>query len=142
MLPSIYDIFVRFRMGKVAIVSDVQQAFLNIEIANEHKNFLRFLWFDDYMNAANRNILTLRFNRVVFGLTSSPFLLNGTIASHLAKYVTENGYDSEVALKLQEDLYVDDSTVSVNSTDEAVNFYLKAKSYLAEAGFNLGSVDN
>ena len=43
LLPLIYDIWLRFRMGPIAIVSDIKQAFLNIEIEEEHRNLLRFL---------------------------------------------------------------------------------------------------
>ena len=34
LLPSIYDILLRFRIGIIGIVSDIQQAFVNIEITS------------------------------------------------------------------------------------------------------------
>ena len=47
LLLLIFVILIRFRFGKIGIVADVKQAFLQIEISEEHRNFLRFLWFKD-----------------------------------------------------------------------------------------------
>ena len=54
-------------------------------MAPEHREFLRFTWFDDAFKSLPK-LISLRFTRVLFGLTCSPFLLNGTIKSHLHKY--------------------------------------------------------
>ena len=43
LLPLIFGILIRFRIGKIGIVADVKQAFLQIEISEENRNFLRFL---------------------------------------------------------------------------------------------------
>ena len=47
MLPLLHDILTRFWIGKVGIVADVQQAFLQIEIDEKHRDFLRFIGFDN-----------------------------------------------------------------------------------------------
>ena len=80
--------------------------------------------------------MILRFTRVLFGLTCSPFLLNGTVAFHLQKHVDAGG-DLSVLSKLLRDLYVDDNTTSVDNEEEGANFYEKAKYYFAQGGFNL-----
>ena len=77
LLPLVQDILLRFRIGETAVVADIQQAFLQISIAETHRNLLRFLWFEDINNSDV--VKTLRFDRVMFGLTCSPFLLNATI---------------------------------------------------------------
>ena len=87
LLPLLFDILIRFRIGKIGIVADLQQAFLQIEIDNEHRNFLRFLWFDDISLHSPADIV-LRFARLPFGLTSSPFILSGTMKVHLEKYLS------------------------------------------------------
>ena len=83
LLPAIHDILLRFRLGKIGSVSDIKQAFLNIAIAEEHRNLLRFLWYENF-DADDPDVIILRFTRVLFGLTSSPFLLNGTISTHVS----------------------------------------------------------
>ena len=46
MLSKIFDVLIRFRFNKVAILANIKQAFLNVEVSEEHRDFLRFLWFD------------------------------------------------------------------------------------------------
>ena len=85
LLSKIFVILLRFRLNPVAILADIKQAFLNVEIAEEHRNFLRFLWYDD-LPSGNQEVIIYRFLRLVFGLTSSPFVLNGTIRHHLGEF--------------------------------------------------------
>ena len=40
LLPKIFDILLRFRLRSIGLISDVQQAFLNIEVAEEHRDLL------------------------------------------------------------------------------------------------------
>ena len=47
LIPLIFDILIRFRAHKVAITSDIKQAYLNIEVDEAERNFLRFLWMED-----------------------------------------------------------------------------------------------
>ena len=83
--PLIYDILLRFRLHKVALIGDLKKALLNVEVNPEERNLLRFLWTDD-IYSSNPEIITLRFVRLVFGLACSPFILNVTLRNHLAKY--------------------------------------------------------
>ena len=76
----------------------------------------------------------LRFTRVVFGITSSPFLLNVTLKLHLKKYEME---DPSFVNKFMHSIYVDDVAFGGHSTNEVFELYLKTKSRLAEGGFNL-----
>ena len=99
LLPSVYDILLQFRSGKIGLVSDIKQAFLNIAIAEEHRHLLRFLWYENF-DADDPEVIILRFTRVVFGLTSSPFLLNGTISSHVSKNIFNEIHNVEVLKKL------------------------------------------
>ena len=63
LLPLVQDILLRFRIGETAVVADIQQEFLQISIAEPHRNLLRFLWFEDTNNSDV--IKTLRFARVL-----------------------------------------------------------------------------
>ena len=74
-------ILLRLRKHKVALVADIEKAFLQISVADRDRDALRFLWIDDPMKA-DPEIVTLRFARVPFGVTSSPFLLNATLQYH------------------------------------------------------------
>ena len=119
LLPNIFYILARFRFHKVGIVSDIRQAFLNIGMADEHRDYLRFL-----CRGQDDQLLTYRFCRVVFGINSSPFLLNATIQYHMDNYLTGN---ENITKQFIRDLYVDDSTAGVNSVEEGISFYDFAK---------------
>lgn len=85
LLGSLYDILLRFRLYPIILVSDIQQAFLNVAVQEKDRDYLRFLWYDDPFSDTPE-IEELRLTRVVIGLACSPFLLNGTIQSHSTKY--------------------------------------------------------
>ena len=63
----------------------IEKAFMMVSVADEDKDILRFLWLDD-INAELPRIKVLRFARVMFGVSSSPFLLNATIKHHMNGY--------------------------------------------------------
>jgi len=56
-----------------------------ISIRQEDHDSLRFLWVDT-LEGKEPNVIVLRFTRVVFGVSSSPFLLNATLRQHLDKF--------------------------------------------------------
>ena len=104
-----------------------------VSVADEDRDVLRFLWLDD-VNSELPRIKIMRFARVVFGISSSPFLLNATIKHHM------NGYkelDEQFVEKFERSIYVDDVTFGACNEDEAFQLYKKAKCCLAKGAFNL-----
>ena len=96
---------------------------------------MRFMWFDDVFKS-HPELISLRFTRVLFGLTCSPFLLNWTIKSHLLKYAQLTDIKKFVE-KLLHNLYVDDSVNSFDKLNECLKFYKVSKSCLVDTGFYL-----
>ena len=102
-------------------------------LKEEDRDVLRFLWVDD-VNSAEPKIVENRFSRVVFRVTSSPFLLNGT----LLKYITSHERkDPEFVNQMHRSFYVDDLSVSLEDVDKAYQLYLKSRDGMAQGGFNL-----
>ena len=134
LLSKIFDILLRFRFNFVGILADIKQAFLNIQISEEHRDFLRFFWFENINSKDDEITIIYRFLRVVFGVTSSPFLLNATIRHHLNKYLQN---EKEFVEKILEELYVDDVTSGTENIEKGKEFYNKAKFMCLEAGFDL-----
>ena len=68
-------------------------------------------------------IVVYRFIRVVFGVTSSPFLLRATIKSNVTKYIV-----AQIAVvdlkKLLRDIYFDDVATSFGIMEEGLEFYM------------------
>ncbi len=131
-MPLLFDTLVRFRIKPIALTADIQQAFLQIQIDQADKDMLRFLWFDD-VSKPNPEIIQLRHNRLVFGLTSSPSILGETIRLHVAKH--ENEYP-EVS-KILKRLYADDLSCGADTKEEAIQIYREAKEIMLKGSFNL-----
>ena len=106
---------------------------MQISVAEEHRDFLRFLYYDDIYKTIPQ-IVPYRFCRVIFGATCSQFLLNGTIRKHAEKF---EEMDPEFARKVKSDFYVDDLTTGVSSTEEGVDLYKKVRIRFMEANFNV-----
>ncbi|GFW96711.1 uncharacterized protein TNCV_2847671 [Trichonephila clavipes] len=104
--PNLLDVLINFRLNRVAISSDIRQAFLQICLADKHKDFVRFLWTDSNPRIGEKLTLQVyRFNRVIFGVNSSPFLLAATIKYHIEKY---NEIHPITVQHLDSFMYVDD----------------------------------
>ncbi|GFW39947.1 uncharacterized protein TNCV_5116301 [Trichonephila clavipes] len=123
--PNLLDILINFRLNAIAFCSDIKQAFLQICLADEHKDAVRFLWSDDEPCVHKRSKLQVyRFNRVNFGVSSSPFLLAATIRHHIEKYKHE--FPDTVEL-LDKNFYVDDLISGGNEFEEALQTSRRAK---------------
>ena len=72
LLPLIFDMLLRVRIRDVALIADIKQAFLNIEIDEGDRDFFRLLWVVNILEKGK--IVGYRFLKVVFGVTSSSFL--------------------------------------------------------------------
>ena len=136
---SLFGCLLRFRSKKIAFLADIEKAFLQIGLSETCRDYVRFLWYDDIENLhfnmlSNAKLATFRLCRVLFGVTSSPFLLNGTLKLHVEKYL--NSYPSNV-LKLLQSLHVDDLNSCTDEVNDGINFYRWCKSILKEGGFNL-----
>ena len=128
----LFDIPLRFRLPKIALIGDLEKAFLNVEVKPEDRNLLRFLWID-YVNSLNPGIIKLRFTRLVFGLVCFPFILNVTLRNHLSKY--ENA-DPEFVSTVIKALYVDDFASGKNTVMDCFELYQKLTRF-REGGFNM-----
>ena len=130
---NIMDILLRFRLFRVAVTADVEKAFLMVSVAEEDHDALQFLWVEDIHSQFPR-VITLRFARVVFGVSASPFLLNATLRHHIENY--REG-DPAFVDRFIRSIYVDDLTSGADTEDEALSLYTRARVRLAQAGFNL-----
>ena len=97
------DILLRFRTHRVAVIADIEKAFLMVSVTERDRDVLRFLWVDD-ITSDQPEITILRFARVVFGVSSSPFLLNATFRHHLERHSSTHRH---LIRKLSQATYVD-----------------------------------
>ena len=132
MLQNLTGILLHFRLNKIAMVSDIEKAFLQIGLQDDARDATRFFWLKNTnILETENNIQTYRFCRVPFGIIASPFLLAATIDYHLQKVGTS------VAENIRENIYVDNVITGTNSVHGALQFYNESKKIFDEATMNL-----
>ena len=128
LLPLLWGILLRFRIGKVGIVGDLEKAFLQLSLHEEDRNVCCFLWLNP-----QGEIDVYRYRKVFFGAKSSPFLLQVVLKHHLEGSISE----SEMASQLLRNLYMDDPVNSVENSEKAREFWQEAIRIFKDGGFNL-----
>ena len=103
-IPKLFNVLLRFQCHRVALVGNIEKAFLMVGIAEEDREKLQFLWLENPFDT-NSKVIKYKFNRLVFGLQPSPAILGAIIANHLSKF---NGDDPSKVKLIQDSLYVDD----------------------------------
>ena len=120
---SITSMLLRFRMHQFGVVSDIEKAFLMIRLHDDDKDFTRFLWLKDPSDPAS-GFVTMRFRVILFGSTSSPFILNATILKHLKLDA------SETSEKIMDNIYVDNVITSIQDEEKLEQFYKTSREVL------------
>ena len=105
LLPLLWGILLRFRIGKVGVVGDLEKAFLQLSLHEEDRNICCFLWLNH-----QGEIEVYRYRKVFFGAKSSPFLLQVVLKQHLEGFISK----SEMASQRLPNLYMDDPVNSMN----------------------------
>ncbi|XP_071577027.1 uncharacterized protein [Temnothorax nylanderi] len=136
LIEQIPRILLRFRRRKIGITADIRKAFLQISISPEDRDVLRFLW---WKKSHPEEMEVYRHRRVVFGVSSSPFLLGATIEYHLKKalHQAKTEKEKEIIRHLMKSFYVDNCVTSVDSKSEATEFEVVARRVMDEGKFDL-----
>ena len=109
-----------------------RKAFLQINVNENDRDYLRFLWFDKIFSDQPKMVRNC-FVRVVFGVTSSPFCLNGTIRKHVQSY----DFDKEFIDKVLSSFFVDDFIGGEESVAKAFELFKKLRIRFLEGHFLL-----
>ena len=77
MLPDLCGLLIRFRMHTIAVVADVEKAFLSIGLQQQDRDVTQFLWLKDPKKVTvEGNLQVFRFCRIPFGVVFSPYSIN------------------------------------------------------------------
>ncbi|XP_065182586.1 uncharacterized protein LOC135813418 [Sycon ciliatum] len=128
---DLVHVLMKFCLEPIALVGDIAEMFLQVEIAPEDRKYLRFLWRD----TPDEPAAMYEFSRLVFGLKASPYLacraLKATSAEHGASF-------SKLAREaVDEAFYVDDLLDSLPTVESAINTRQEVQSLLGKASFHV-----
>jgi hypothetical protein len=130
---GLLGVLCRFRQNPVAFSCDVEGMFHQFNVNIEHRNYLRFLWWEggDTSTSPTQFRMTVH----LFGATSSPGCANYGLR-RIAED-NESKFGTEAANFVKRDFYVDDGLKSVRSVPEAVSLISKTKDLLKQGGLRL-----
>ncbi|GFS41637.1 integrase catalytic domain-containing protein [Nephila pilipes] len=131
--PDLFELLLSFRKHPIAFTVDIKQAFLNVELDDSDKNVTKFFWTDN-PESFSESLEVLRFNRVLFGINSSPFLLTATIKYHLKKYSSLFPQTHELLNKF---VYVDDVLGGQSTVASAYTTSVECVQIFSEANMPL-----
>ncbi|XP_056017478.1 uncharacterized protein LOC130053872 [Ostrea edulis] len=126
LVNSLLGILLRFRQGPVAITADIEQMFYRFSVPDDHRNYLRFMWYKD--NEPSQEMIEYRMTRHVFGNSPSP----AVATFGLRKCVSTA--DEDVKSFVLNNFYVDDALMSVDTCEEAISILSRTQTILKEEG--------
>ena len=136
LMNSPLGVLIRFRRETTAIMCDIEQMFHSFHVDPNHRDFLRFLWFED--NKPGNPITEYRMNVHLFGNGPSPavatFGLRKTAADGEEKF-------GEDAMKfVHRNFYVDDGLASTPTPKQAVALVTATQAMLLTANLRLQKI--
>lgn len=133
---SLIGVLLRFRKEPIALTADVQQMFYCFEVCEEHRDYLRYLWFED--NDITKKVVEYRMKVHVFGNSPSPAVAIYCMRRAAREGEKEHGADAREFVERQ--FYVDDGLTSVATPEDAVDLLTRTKNMLAESNLRLHKV--
>ena len=130
---SLLGVLTRFRQEPVACMGDIQAMFYQVKVAEQDRDFLRFLWWPD--GDLSKELAEYRMAVHMFGAVSSP-----SCASYaLRKTADDNSADfsAETVLAVKQNFYVDDCLLSLSSEEAAMQRVQELSALCKRGGFVL-----
>lgn len=133
---SLLGVLIRFRKETVAVMADIQKMFHCFLVRQDHRNFLRFLWFRD--NDPTKDIIEYRMKVQVFGNSPSPSI--AIYGLRLAAKAGEQEHGTDTRQFVVRHFYVDDGLVSLPTDTEAISLLQRTQTSLAESNLRLHKI--
>ena len=131
LINGLIGILCRFRKENVAIMCDIEQMFYQFKVINQHRDYLRFLWWDDF----NKPPVEFRMTVHLFGAKSSPGCAN--FGLKMAADSGEEEFGKAPADFVRNDFYVDDGLTSVATVEEGRKLVQNVQNLCAKSGLHL-----
>lgn len=130
---SLVGVLLRFRQEHIALMSDVESTFHQVQVAPDHCDSLRFLWWPE--NDMNKKPQEYRMKVHLFGAVSSPscagFALCTTAKDNSATL------PPDVVETVNKNFCVDNCLKSVEDESMAIALVPKLSELLMKGGFHL-----
>ena len=139
---SLRGVLLRFREDKVGFVADVASMFHSFHVTPEHRDLLRFFWYED--NNPQKDLALYRARVHIFGNTCSPAIatiaLRRAADSLLETEVIEKSVKEKAHRYIYSSFYVDDGLGAASTPEEAVEVLSVAKDTLSQFNIRLHKI--
>ena len=130
---KLIGVLLRFRVGRIALMADIEQMFHQVGVTQEHRDALRFVWWHNGdMNAC---LEVFRMKVHLFGGVWSPSCANYALLRAADDFGDQ--FVPEVASTVRNNFYVDDCLKSVETVEGAIQLSKQLSELLALGGFRL-----
>lgn len=129
---DLHRLIINWRMYPYVFVTDIKSFFLNIKIQEWQKHLLSFIYC--YERDPKKLLRGFRFVFLPFGLISSSHLSAEALQYHLTSFIEQ--YPEKVAL-ITDSIFVDDVSLSLKSSTEAMDLYIFMEYVLSLASLSL-----
>ncbi|XP_057695101.1 thymocyte nuclear protein 1 isoform X1 [Corythoichthys intestinalis] len=133
---TLLGVLMRFRKESVAFSADVQQMFYCFQVREDHRDYLRFLWYEN--NDMSKSVCDYRMKVHVFGNSPSPAVAIYCMRRAAVEGEEEHGLDAKQFVMRH--FYVDDGLASTASSEEAVEILTNAQNMLAQSNLKLHKI--
>ena len=129
LFSDLLGLLLNVRSNRFCVLADIRQAFLQIKLSEESdRNIFSILW------KKGEDLIAYRYQTIVFGFISSPFILHFVIKNHLSKFPMD-----ECTKVLLSNLYVDNLFFTGNSELKLEDLYKLSYERMLGGGFELRS---
>ena len=133
---SLLGVLICFRRERIGVMCGIEQMFYSFYVNPEHRDYLRFLWFQN--NDPQKPVIEYRMNVHLFGNGPSPAVATFGLRKTALEGAEE--YGEEVKGFIDRNLYVDDGLASRSTAEEAIELIANAQDVLASSNRRLHKV--
>ncbi|KAJ8021094.1 hypothetical protein HOLleu_40865 [Holothuria leucospilota] len=130
---SLLGVLLKFRQGPVAMAADIESMFLQVGVAEDDCDSLRFLWWPE--GDISREPVDYKMVVHLFGATSSPSCAGFALKRTALDY--EKHFDWETIQTVRNNFYVDDCLKSVETPAKAIKLSQQLRELLGKGGFRV-----
>ncbi|XP_033119843.1 uncharacterized protein LOC117119135 [Anneissia japonica] len=133
---TLLGVLLRFRQDSIAFMADVEQMFHSFLVREDHRDFLRFLWFRD--NNPDGDVIEYRMRVHIFGNSPSPAV--ATFGLRRTAEVGEIEFGADAKSFVDKNFYVDDGLKSLPTDSEAIDLLQRTQTMLSKANLRLHKI--
>ena len=131
LIVSMLYLLLKFCKHRYGITGDIEKAFLQLQIRKEDRDVMRFFFPQD-INDPSSKMKTFRYRVLMFGASSSPYLLAAVIQVHLEQHVKDRTMQESL-----KQIFFDNLIVSKLTETETITLYHEARRIFLDMGLSL-----